>query len=233
MNITELSKIKKIIAISSQKEDILNEVAHIITNAHPNTLLDIARGIAREGTLPIIIANETNFPSKIDEHIIIIAKEKQNIQTGATNVTHIETATKDETQEAILGAALNPKTYLITPYNTTKKQKAFTMGRLDMIQSGEKCTIISDTPSLTFAIKDTQKLKEQGIECTLLHCHTLNPIDKHTLLSCASATKNIVCTERIAPNIAKILQENNNVPLTIVQNEEFIHAVRTSIKKII
>jgi|GEM_PF-3717204 len=233
MNITEISKIKKIIVLSNHKDETLKEIPHLITNAHPNTLLDIAKGMSREGTLPLVVADNLTIPSNIEEHIIILTKEKQNIQTGQSNITHIETSTKNETEEAIIAAALNPKPYLLTPYSTAKKQKEFTIGRLDMLNTGEKCTIVADTPSISHAIKDTQKLKEQGIDCTLLHCHTLNPIDKHTLLSCASTTKNIVCTERIASNIARILQENNGVPLTVVQNNEFIHAVRTSIKKII
>jgi transketolase C-terminal domain/subunit len=102
-----------------------------------------------------------------------------------------------------------------------------------MLQSGEHCTIITDTPSISHAIRDTTKLAEQGINCTLLHCHTLEPFDKHTLLASASATKNIVCTERIASKIAKIIHENTPVPITTVHNNEFIHAVRQSVKKLL
>jgi len=229
MNNSELLKIKNIIVLGNKKEEIVKDFPHIITRAHTDTLIEIARGMSREGLTPIIVTEELGS-AKIEEHLIVITKKPAQTQN---NTVQIEPANEKETNEAIISAALDTRPHIITPHQTSKKQNAFTIGRLEMLESGENCTIIADTPSITAAIRDTSKLKEQGINCTLLHCHTLEPLDKHTLLASASATKNIVCTERIAQKIAKIIHENTPIPITTVHNNEFIHAVRLSVKKIL
>lgn len=227
MNITDLLKIKNIIAIANK--ETIEEIPHIKTNAHIETLIEIAKGIAREGATPIISVE--NAPAiKIAEHIIIITK---NPSQPHENTIHIEPSNDKETNEAIISAALDTRPHLITPHKTAKKQNNFTIGRLEMLESGEHCTIIADTPSISQATRDAGKLKEQGINCTLLHCHTLEPFDKHTLLASANATKNIVCTPRLADKVAKILHEHALVPITTAHNNEFAHAVRTSVKKIL
>lgn len=227
MNIADLLKIKNIVALADKTNENIKEIPHFITNAHPATLIEIAKGMTREGTTPIVCA-ESIIPTRIDEHIIIITKKPALSQE---NIIHIEPANEKETQEAIISAALDSRPHIITPHITSKKQSKFTIGRLEMLQSGEHCTVITDTPSISNAIKDVKKLAEQGTNCTLLHCHTLEPFDKHTLLASASATKNIVCTERLAAKIAKIIHENAPVPITTVHNNEFIHAVKLSVKK--
>jgi transketolase C-terminal domain/subunit len=229
MNIKELLKIKEIIALSDKKDELLKEIPHIITNSHPNTLIEIAKGMAREGKTPIISVENPTL-NEIEEHIIILTKKQIAPQK---NTVHIEPSNEKEAQEAIISAALDTRPHIITPHKTSKKQDAFKIGRLEMLQSGEHCTIISDTPSISNAIKDTEKLAKQGINCTLLHCHTLEPFDRHTLLASASATKNIVCTPRLAEKVAKILHEHALVPITTAHNNEFIHAVRQSVKKAI
>lgn len=228
MNIADLLKIKNIIAITNKKETI-EEIPHIKTNSHTETLIEIAKGIAREGATPIISVENTP-PINISEHVIIITK---NPAQPHENTTHVEPSNDKETNEAIISAALDTRPHIITPHKTSKKQSMFTIGRLEMLESGEHCTIIADTPSITQAIQDSGKLREQGINCTLLHCHTLEPFDKHTLLASASATKNIVCTPRLAEKVAKIIHEHALVPITTAHNNEFTHAVRTSVKKIL
>lgn len=226
MNIADLLKIKNIIALTDKKNENIKEIPHIITNTHPATLIEIAKGMAREGATPIV-AVENAPQTQIDEHVILITKNP----TSSQNIIHIEPSNENETKEAIISAALDTRPHIITPHITSKKHGEFTIGRLEMLQSGEHCTIIADTPAISSAIRDTDKLREQGINCTLLHCHTLEPFDKHTLLASASATKNIVCTPRLTEKVAKILHENALVPITTAHNNEFVHAVRTSIKK--
>jgi hypothetical protein len=229
MNITDLPKIKNLITLTNNKEKIIEKMPRITTNSHSETLIEVAKGIAREGTTPILILDDLNL-TKIDEHIIFITKNSTQLTDGAI---HVEPSNERETNEAIISAALDTRPHIITPHKTSKKQNTFTIGRLDMLESGENCTIIADTPSITAAMRDASKLREQGINCTLLHCHTLEPFDKHTLLASASVTKNIVCTERISFKVAKILQEHFPVPITTAHNNEFIHAVRQSVKKIL
>lgn len=231
MNLSDLTRIKNILVLSENKEPSLKEFPHITTSSHPLTLIDISKGLASENITPIIVTDHITLPKneKLTEHIIILTKK--HIETE--NISHIEPSTEKEFKEAVIYASLEKKPHIITPSITGKKHDAFTIGRLDMLETGEHSTIISDTTAITSAIKDTQKLKEQGINCTLLHCHTLNPLDKHTLLSCAQTTKNIVCTPRIAQKIASILKEHTQTSITIAENNEFINAVRTSIKKIL
>ena len=63
-------------------------------------------------------------------------------------------------------------------------------------ESSKKNVLLISTGAMTLsAIKAVEELKEAGIECTVLHVHTIKPLDKNAIIELAQKAKLIVTLE--------------------------------------
>src|SRR3989344_965791 len=104
-----------------------------------------------------------------------------------------------ECEKATLAAAGHPGPVYIRfgraeyPSLTTEKTP-FQIGRMEEFCSGKDCTIIANGPLLYEALLAARKL-EKEIDCQVLNCHTVKPLDEKTLLAAARKTGCVVTAE--------------------------------------
>jgi len=196
---------------------IPNSLAHalplaVTIHGSENNLLALARGLELEGKKPIIITHTPLahlIPATHDLHQSIIVSTSTLvpivIPPGTTIITPADTL---ETHKALVAAATKNATTLITlpahSKNITTPQTPFVLGRSETLRTGEDCALIASGFDLHAALCAQEKLERQGITCTVLNAHTL-PIDKHTILASAHATRCIATTALLAPHLLPLL----------------------------
>ena len=202
--------------------------------------ISIAIGLALEGKTPFVTTcsalgknwdaireachNNTNIK------IIDIEDDKEDIGLLRTqpNIIIITPADYHEAKKAILAAGtIKGPVYIRLAkekaYATTQKTP-FTTGRMEIMRAGKDCTIIASGPALYDALDAAEKLSKQEIECTVLNCHTIQPIDKHAIISSAKLTGCMVTIEERIPGglgsaTAEVLAQNSPIPLKTTKNE--------------
>src|SRR3990167_7157360 len=104
-----------------------------------------------------------------------------------------------ECEKATLAAAEFPGPVYIRfgrasyPSYTTAKTP-FQIGRMEVFRIGKDCTIIANGPLLYEALVAAKKL-EKEIDCQVLNCHTVKPLDGTTLLKATKMTGCVVTAE--------------------------------------
>ncbi len=128
-----------------------------------------------------------------------------------------------ECEKATIVAAEHPGPVYIRfgraayPSYTTEKTP-FKIGRIEEFRSGRQCTIIANGPLLYEALKAAEKLKKE-VDCQVLNCHTVKPLDGVTLLKAVKQTGCVVTAEEhqwhggLAGAVAEFLGENMPVPI--------------------
>ncbi len=103
------------------------------------------------------------------------------------------------------------------PSFTTEKTP-FRIGKIEEFRSGKDCTIIANGPLLYEALRAAEKLKKD-IDCQVLNCHTVKPLDGVTLVKAAKQTGCLVTAEEhqmaggMGSAVAEHLSENYPVPI--------------------
>lgn len=223
----ELARNKEIIVLSTKLK---------FAEKHPNkfiktTDIGIASGMAHEGKTPFVTAsglgkncqqikeicanNENIKIIDFDEEFedLAIARVLQNIKV-------IIPADYYEAKKATIAAGTTKGPFylklLTEKAHSTTEKTGFTIGRMEIIRAGKDCTIIATGPTLQNAVISAEKLAKTEIECTVLDCHTIQPIDKHALIASARLTGCIVATERtLGSAIAETISQNYPVPVRI------------------
>ncbi len=83
-----------------------------------------------------------------------------------------------------------PKTWEIYDENET-----FEIGKAKKHGDGKDATIIATGVTVQEALKAQEKLKEDGIDVTVLDMHTIKPIDEEAIMEAAKNTKCIITVE--------------------------------------
>lgn len=142
------------------------------------------------------------------------------IQPGMTVLVPCDA---DECEKATIAAAEHPGPVYIRfgraeyPAITTEKTP-FTIGKIIELRSGKDCTIIANGPLLYEALVAAEKLKKQ-IDCRVLNCHTIKPLDTTMLLKAAKETGCIVTAEEhqilggLGGAVAEFVSANHPVPI--------------------
>ena len=82
-----------------------------------------------------------------------------------------------------------------SPVFTTEKTP-FKIGHAELFRFGNDLTIIAAGPLLYEALVAAEGLsKEHGIECRVINCHTIKPLDEKTIVAAAKETGAIVTVE--------------------------------------
>lgn len=128
-----------------------------------------------------------------------------------------------ECEKATIAAAETPGPVYIRfgradyPLITTGRTP-FKIGRMEEFRSGKDCTIIANGPLVYEALIAAKKL-EKEIDCLVLNCCTVKPLDENNLLKAARKTGCVVTAEEhlwqggLAGAVAEFLGENYPVPI--------------------
>ena len=237
--LAELSKQKENIVVLSADSTEKTGIKQF-AQKHPNrfvqcgkakqSLIGIAAGIATEGK--IAFAN-TCITENCDQ-LRLIAHKKLNVKIvdadsseedvaiarAFPEFTIIIPADYHEAKKAAIAAAvMKGPVYLRLGKDkgaVTTEKTPFTIGRVEIIRAGKDCTILACGTALAEAIKAAEKLSQQEIECTVLNCHTIQPLDRHAVTSSARLTGCIVTAEEqrgLGPAAAELLSEYLPVPV--------------------
>lgn len=105
-----------------------------------------------------------------------------------------------------------------TPQITTSKTP-FTIGTANIYTTGKDVTIIANGPMVYEALVAADALARQKISVEVIDCHTVKPLDTHTILESVSKTGAVVTAEEaqvaggLGGAIAELLGEHLPVPL--------------------
>ena len=128
-----------------------------------------------------------------------------------------------EAEKATIAAAEHPGPVYIRfgraayPQITTPKTP-FKIGRIEEFRSGSDCTIVANGPLVYEALMAAEKLKKE-IDCQVLNCCSVKPLDGQTLLQAVSKTGCVVTAEEhqiqggLGGAVAEFLSENYPVPI--------------------
>lgn len=76
-----------------------------------------------------------------------------------------------------------------------EKGEEFTIGKAKQIGTGKDGTVFATGVMVAEAVKAQKLLKEEGIDIRVVDVHTIKPIDKETIITCAKETKKLISIE--------------------------------------
>ena len=77
----------------------------------------------------------------------------------------------------------------------TKEEDHFTIGKANVLNTGDDATVIACGVMVAEALSAAEKLKKDGVSLRVLNMHTIKPIDAHAILNAAKETGAIVTAE--------------------------------------
>jgi transketolase len=126
--------------------------------------------------------------------------EDISLMRGIPGMVVISPSDAEETKQAILASAeYYGPVYIrlgrIAVPDIHQKNYKFQLGKGDIISDGKDVTIISTGIMVSVAIEAADKLKEKGIEATVLNIHTIKPIDKDLIVEVSKRTGRVITVE--------------------------------------
>lgn len=100
----------------------------------------------------------------------------------------------------------------------TPDDKAFEIGKADVIFEGNDVSIIACGHLVYKAIEAAQILKEKGIDAEVINLHTIKPLDVNSILKSVNKTKCVVTAEEhmmnggLGDSVAQVLSMNAPAP---------------------
>lgn len=104
----------------------------------------------------------------------------------------------------------------------TPSDKAFEIGKADVLTEGKDVTIIACGHMVWRSIQAAQELEKQGISAEIINMHTIKPLDEKAILASAAKTKCIVTAEEhmiaggLGDAVSHVLAQNTPVPQEFV-----------------
>jgi transketolase len=143
------------------------------------------------------------------------------------NMTVIYPCDAIEARKATVAAAKLPgpvylrfareKTAIMTTDDTP-----FAVGQAIILREGRDCALIGSGPLLYETLLAAEKLAAEGIECRVLDCHTIKPIDSDAVVTAAQDCGAIVSIEEhqiaggLGSAVAEIIVQKFPVPMEFV-----------------
>ena len=100
----------------------------------------------------------------------------------------------------------------------TTEKTPFTIGQIEEFRAGKDCTIVANGPLVYEALLAAEKLKKE-IDCQVLNCHTVKPLDEKILLKAVKESGCVVTAEEhqimggLGGAVAEFLSETYPVPV--------------------
>jgi transketolase len=143
------------------------------------------------------------------------------------NLTVIVPADELEAQRATLALAnIAGPAYLRlgrdTSVKITSETTPFEIGHATTLREGRDVTIVACGIMVAQARWAGELLAQEGIQATIINCHTVKPLDKSTLVAAAQHTKAVVTAEEhqiaggLGSAVAELLSEHYPVPIVRV-----------------
>lgn len=126
--------------------------------------------------------------------------EDISLMRGIPNMVVINPSDAEETRQAILAAAEHYGPVYIrlgkmaVPDIHDKNYK-FELGKGEIIREGKDIAIIATGIMVSIALEAADKLKEEGINATVVNMHTIKPIDRELMVKVAKQTGKVVTAE--------------------------------------
>ncbi|MDI3310790.1 MAG: transketolase family protein [Thermoanaerobacterium sp.] len=126
--------------------------------------------------------------------------EDISLMRGIPNMVVINPSDAEETRQAILAAAEHYGPVYIrlgrmaVPDIHDKNYK-FELGKGEIIREGKDIAIIATGIMVSIALEAADKLKEEGINATVVNMHTIKPIDRELIVKVAKQTGKVVTAE--------------------------------------
>ncbi|AEM77805.1 transketolase family protein [Thermoanaerobacter wiegelii] len=126
--------------------------------------------------------------------------EDISLMRGIPGMVVINPADAEETRQAIFAAAEHYGPVYIrlgrmaVPDIHDQNYK-FELGKGEVIREGKDVAIIATGIMVAIAIEAADKLKEEGIEATVVNIHTIKPIDKDLIVEVAKKTGKVITAE--------------------------------------
>lgn len=148
------------------------------------------------------------------------------------NMTIVSVSDAVETEKAVFAAAeYGGPVYLrlsraAAPVIYDENMK-FEIGKGITVREGKDVTIIATGTVLHKVIEAAELLKTEGISANVVDIHTIKPIDKELIISCAKNTGAIVTVEEhsvyggLGSAVAEVLAEECPTPIEIIGATEF------------
>jgi len=127
------------------------------------------------------------------------AIEDISLMRSIPNLKIIVPCDGPETREAVIAAFKTPGPFYIrlgrSKIETIEGKQPFELGKSYTLKEGKDVSIIACGIMLHEAIKAHEILKKEGISARVVNMHTIRPLDKDAIISCAKQTKGIVVCE--------------------------------------
>lgn len=126
--------------------------------------------------------------------------EDISLMRGIPNMVVINPSDAEETRQAILAAAeYYGPVYIrlgrMAVPDIHDKNYKFELGKGEIIRDGKDIAIIATGIMVSIALEAADKLKEEGINATVVNMHTIKPIDRELIVKVAKQTGTVVTAE--------------------------------------
>jgi transketolase len=150
--------------------------------------------------------------------------EDISLMRGIPGMVVINPADAEETRQAIFAAADHYGPVYIrlgrmaVPDIHDQNYK-FELGKGEVIREGKDVAIIATGIMVAIAIEAADKLKEEGIDATVVNIHTIKPIDKDLIVEVAKKTGKVITAEEhsiiggLGSAVAEVLSEEYPVKI--------------------
>ena len=215
-------------------------------------MIGMAVGLALEKKIPFVSSFAVFVPNRCLDHIRqSVCYTDANVKLVSTHagvITGPDGATHQALEDiAIMRALPDMKVVVPCDYDQTKKaikaitkikgpvyvrltrpktpelpKQQFKFGKANVLRKGKNITIIACGPILYEALEAGKK-----VNATVINCHTIDPLDKATILKFAKKSKKIVTVEDhqikggLGGAIAELLGENYPVKLKRIGADNF------------
>jgi transketolase len=155
------------------------------------------------------------------------AIEDLSLACSLVGLTVIVPADAIETAQAVKYAAATEGPFLIRLGRSKlpliyDESYRFHIGNAVTLREGKIATIIANGLMVGAALTAADKLKNEGIACTVLNMHTLSPLDERVIIKAAGETGAIVTAEEhlehgaLASLVSQVVVKNHPVPMEFV-----------------
>lgn len=122
------------------------------------------------------------------------------VMRAINNIDVIIPADNSETRATIQAAATHTKPIYIRfgkapMFNLPNNETTFEIGKATVVHPGNDIAIIATGETVIHALLTAANLQRQGISCRVISMHTIKPLDKEAILSCARECKAIITAE--------------------------------------
>ena len=193
----------------------------------PNRAYDQIRISVCYNNVPVVLTASHTGISVGPDGATHQALEDLAITRVLPNMTVLAPCDATETKKATIAASKvggpvylrfgRPKAPLFTTEETP-----FVIGRAEIFREGEDLAFVACGRLVYEALLAAETLSEEGIEATVVNCHTIKPIDRATLIDVARNTGAIVTAEEhqvhggLGGAVVEVLAQEHPTPVEIV-----------------